>query len=165
MWLHESGPRFLGIGKSLYGKLGSVQYADQSYYLDCAVASYQPRISGNDSEARACQLAGSVRVETGSLVTKIGAASGLTRGRVVDVNYKDTILVGGKKCVVERQYLVRTLDACDAFGVEGDSGALVVDSSNRAVGLLWGTRVNGEAVVTPIAPILFAMNITVDCPV
>jgi hypothetical protein len=165
VWLHESGHRFSGIGKSLYGTLGNVHYAGQNYYMDCAVASYQPRATAGGSEGLAWPVAGYGSVESGGVVTKAGAASGLTRGVVVDVNYSDTVFLHGKKCVAERQFLVRSLDQSGPFAVEGDSGAVVVDSANRAVGLLWGTRVNGEAVVTPIAPVLFAMNIAVACPV
>jgi len=164
VYLHQSGHHFSGIGKTLYGRLGNVRYAGQNYYVDCGVASYQAPVTDSTGEDGASSLAGSGCIPPGSRVTKTGAASGVTHGIVVDVNYSEAIFVDGRKCVAERQFLVRSSDGCAPFAVEGDSGALVVDASNCAVGLLWGTKTNGEAVVTPIAPVLFAMNVAIDFP-
>ena len=160
IWRRVSKHQFLRIGRTLYGKLGTGSYAGQNYYMDCAVASYQAPVNEDTSRG----VAGCSSAMPGDVVIKNGAASGVTRGIIVDVNYSNAVIAGGLKHDAERQLLVRPLDPDQPFAVEGDSGALVVDSCNRAVGLLWGMRVNGEGVVTPIAPILFALNIELQCP-
>jgi hypothetical protein len=151
-----------GVAKSLYGKRGNVGYAGRSYYVDCAVASW-PAPVASEGDGAAWPLGGG-GVEMGSRVSKVGAASGVTQGVVVDTNYSDKILLNGKKYLAVGQLLVKGAEQGAAFAVEGDSGALVVDGCGRAVGLLWGTRVSGEAVVTPIAPVLFALNIAITYP-
>ena len=165
VFLDHPGYGFAGVGKTLYGKRGNVEYGGWSYYVDCAVASYQMPVTGRETEEPAWPLGVWGKVEPRSRVTKTGAASGVTHGIVVDTNYSDAILVNGRKCLAERQLLVQSCDHGAPFAIEGDSGALVMDASQHAVGLLWGTRANGEAVVTPIAPILFALNIVIACPV
>jgi hypothetical protein len=49
-----------------------------------------------------------------------------------------------------------------AFAEDGDSGALVVDDRNRAVGLLWGKsrRSRSEAFACHIQPVLECLNVT-----
>jgi hypothetical protein len=164
VFLDKFGYGFSGVGRTLYGKCGNVGYAGRSYYVDCAVASYQAPVTDHEKKEPAWPLGICGSVEPGSRVTKAGAASGVTHGMVVDANYSDTILLNGRECLAERQLLVHSCDHGAPFAMEGDSGALVVDASQHAVGLLWGTRANGEAVVTPIAPILFALNIAIACP-
>ncbi|HEY7099780.1 MAG TPA: hypothetical protein VH437_23860 [Terriglobales bacterium] len=161
VFLDKPGYGFAEVGKTLYGKRGNVGYGGQTYYVDCAVASYKTPVPGHETEESAWPLGVCGSVEPRSRVIKAGAASGVTHGIVVDANYSDTILLNGRKCLTERQLLVHSCDHGAPFAIEGDSGALVVDASQHAVGLLWGTRANGEAVVTPIAPILFALNIAV----
>jgi hypothetical protein len=95
------------------------------------------------------------------LVWKAGSATGVTHGSVVEVNHSGRVVAGGVRCMAEGLFLVRALGR-EPFALAGDSGAVVADGLNRAVGLLWGTRVNGDAVVTPIEPVLFAMNITLE---
>jgi hypothetical protein len=57
---------------------------------------------------------------------------------------------------------LKPLDQNKVFSADGDSGAVVVDAANKAIGLLWGTNVRGEGIACPIAPVLYAMNITLE---
>jgi hypothetical protein len=92
----------------------------------------------------------------GDRVTKTGAATGTTTGIIIDVNYSEPV---GQVEYGQGQILIKPVDELP-FAAEGDSGSLVVADSNKAVGLLWGTNTRGEGVACPIAPVLYAMNIT-----
>jgi hypothetical protein len=146
VWLvHEAnGERtYAPLGRSLYGKLGLVRVHGEQHYIDCAVSSFlgEPDAAGPiDTHIP----------RIGDRVTKTGAATGTTTGIVIDVNYSERAM---------GQILIKPLDDL-AFAAEGDSGSLVIAESNKAVGLLWGTNTRGEGVACPIAPVLYAMNIT-----
>lgn len=170
VWLlRESGGkrRFSAIGKALYGKIGIVHFEGRDYHLDCAVSSYDLGLATLADEP---QLSSSTFVtgydspRIGSLVTKSGYATGITRGTIVDDGYSGAACVEGSPFSTPGQILVRPLKEYGAFSAEGDSGALIVDHANKAVGLLWGTNVCGEGVACPIAPVLYAMNITLNPP-
>lgn len=143
VWLVEAGRRSQRIGRTLYGKAGAIAFEGAETYVDCAVASWEGEGDGT--------IAGYDRACVGDRVTKHGAATGITHGMVVRVDYDD---VAGK-----RQLLVRSLDETRPFSAAGDSGALLVNDAGNAVGLLWGATRSGEGVACPIAPVLHAMNI------
>ena len=148
VWLvdESEGERtFSPLGRSLYGKLGRVRIDGEEHYIDCAVSSYL--IAPEDSF-----LSGHDTPRVGDLVTKTGAATGITAGIIVDVNYS-------KPSVGPNQILIKPVDN-RAFAAEGDSGSLIVSDSKKALGLLWGVNTSGEGVACPIAPVLYAMNIT-----
>ena len=150
----EGGEVFVGeeaAGRALYGKLGLVQLDGDEVHVDCAVASYEGRC--NDLPR------GHASARAGQPVTKHGAATGITRGVIVSVDFANDVLVGGRTYRASRQILVRSSDGTP-FSAEGDSGALLLDENERAVGLLWGANTSGEGVACPIAPVLYAMNIT-----
>jgi hypothetical protein len=100
--------------------------------------------------------------QVGTLVTKTGAATGTTTGIIVDTNYSETL--DGQACSAPAQILIRPVDNGSTFSSEGDSGSLLVNDSNKAVGLLWGMNTRGEGIACPIAPVLYAMNITLAQP-
>ncbi len=60
-------------------------------------------------------------------------------GRVVDTN-ATAERADGTRC--PGTILIRTLPGRPPFATEGDSGALVVDNHDRAVGMLWGVHLN-----------------------
>lgn len=155
VWLVDDAGRYSFAGTALYGKAGAVQYGGESCYIDCAVASCQaaaPLVSGHDT------------ARLGESVTKSGAATGTTAGVVVSVDYADVAWIEGRPLAASRQLLVRSLDERPFCGA-GDSGALVVNAAGNAVGLLWGVNSRGEGVACPIAPVLHAMNITLQAAV
>jgi hypothetical protein len=96
----------------------------------------------------------------GTVVTKMGAGTGVTRGVVVDVAFATTAVVEGRPQRAPRQLLIRSLDADAPFAAEGDSGALVLNDKLEAIGLLWGATVRGEGVASPIGPVLRTLDIT-----
>jgi hypothetical protein len=155
---------FHPIGRSLYGKLGILRFDNDDYYVDCAVASCERPDLLHDKTVCAgsafpATFAGFSRAKIGSRVTKIGAATGITTGIVVDLNYSDTL---SRRTHTPKQILIRPTEGYSAFSAEGDSGALIIDDANQVVGLLWGTNCRGEGVACHIAPVLLAMNIKLN---
>ena len=146
VWLvnESNGERtYAPLGRSLYGKLGMVRVDGEEHYIDCAVSSFL-------GDADAASPIGTDIPRIGDRVTKTGAATGTTTGIVIDVNYSERAM---------GQILIKPVDDL-AFAADGDSGSLVITDSKKVVGLLWGTNTRGEGVACPIAPVLYAMNIT-----
>jgi hypothetical protein len=167
VWLvgEAGGERvFSTLGRTLYGKIGIVHFGGEDFYVDCAVGSCTGPAPALTERFRLRTsltpfVAGHDVARLGSLVTKTGAATGTTSGIIVDVNYSNTVCAGGPLTATPKQLLVRPTNGHPVFSAEGDSGALILDESNRAVGLLWGTNTRGEGVACAVAPVLYAMNI------
>ena len=86
-------------------------------------------------------------------VKKAGRTTGVTESYVMDTNA--TIKVegyDGKTAIFRNQMLI-----VQPFAEGGDSGALILDDRNRAVGLLFAGS-DEVAVATPIGRILYALN-------
>ncbi len=92
----------------------------------------------------------------GAEIKKSGRSTGLTRGIIEGVYGMLPIRFGRDRVLYFRdQILIGSLDA------PGDSGSLVLDEENRAVGLLFA----GSSVYTianPIGPVLAALCVKVD---
>lgn len=171
VWLVDetSGTRrFSAIGRTLYGKIGTVQLCSETYYVDCAVGSFM-LVSGNGADelialatAQVPCIAGHEVAQPGLSVAKIGTATGTTAGIVVDTNYSDYAWIEGRPYSALQQLLVKPADGHPVFSAEGDSGALIINTAGSAVGLLWGTNSRGEGVACHIGPVLHTLNIGLD---
>jgi hypothetical protein len=182
VWLIDGGRRSARIGRTLFGKAGAIAFEGVETYVDCAVASCDdladtdsddpmhmesgepaPESRHTPSSPQPARRSPAVRghdvARPGDRVTKHGAATGVTTGIVVRVDYDDVAWIGGRPHPAVRQLLIRSLDDGHPFSAAGDSGALLVNESGNAVGLLWGATRSGEGVASPIAPVLYAMNI------
>jgi hypothetical protein len=170
IWLVEESNgvrRFSELGRTLYGKIGMVRFGGKDYYVDCSVGScLHPGAAIAEKFRRAmCPVpfvTGHDQARVGSVVTKTGAGTGTTTGVIVDINHSDSAVIWGRTYRTPRQILVRPLERHARFSAEGDSGALIVDESNKAVGLIWGANTRGEGVACHIGPVMYAMNITMD---
>lgn len=162
VWLVDGGRRSARLGRTLYGKAGVIPFEGAETYIDCAVAELLAP-SGDDGPETDVRGHGVARA--GDRVTKRGAATGVTTGIVVRVDYSDVAWIDGRPHPAARQLLVRSLDAGCPFSAAGDSGALLVNDAGNAVGLLWGATRSGDGVASPIAPVLYAMNIALGAGV
>jgi len=166
VWLVNSrgGKRsYSAIGRSLYGKLGVVSFGGDEHYIDCAVASCFDLPRNYFLTTKAGGLLNDYEsAQIGSRVKKTGAATGTTSGIIIDIDY--VVPFAGRNCLGLAQILIRPIDQHQAFSAEGDSGALIVNESDKAVGLLWGINTRGEGIACPIAPVLYAMDITLARP-
>lgn len=93
-------------------------------------------------------------------VRKSGRTSGLTKGRVIKLAYDKYVGVGliGPGVLYRNQILVK---GADTLTCAGDSGALVLDTSNVAVGLLVAGSGDDDGrimLATPIDRVLTALN-------
>lgn len=115
----------------------------------------------------------------GQLVKKVGRTTALTVGRCVAVNAPATMpnvlgptpaTVHCYNCMEIAPEPLGTLN-CKGhayFAEHGDSGSLVLDSQNRAVGLLFGVAVDGappdtSCIASFIVPVLDHLGICIPC--
>jgi len=89
------------------------------------------------------RVGGTVDAEIGMAVRKSGRTSGVTSGRVTAVDGVVQVDYNGRVALFRRQLV------SDLVSKGGDSGSLVVDGTNRAVGLLFA----GSALTTLVNPI------------
>ncbi len=95
-------------------------------------------------------------------VMKTGAATGITRGSVIDIQHSDYAWIAGLPYPARGQILVQPTHCKTPFSAAGDSGAVIIDGAGRAVALLWGTNSRGQGVACPIAPVLYALNLSLE---
>jgi len=162
--------RFHEIGKTLYGKIGTLRSDGEEFYVDCAIASCPTahRSAGwlgfLSGKRRLTHLKGHQTPLPGDRVKKTGSATQTTEGLVVDVCYPDLAFIENRAYPAPRQVLVRSVSYPSAFSAEGDSGAAIVNQEQKIVGLLWGTNCRGEGVACHIEPVLDTMNIRLRPP-
>jgi len=138
------------------------------YFVDCATA----RLLSTRSSSRAAgrprfsEVARVHRFDTFEgrelRVRKLGRDERFT-GRIVDVAATVVTARGEQRqnCLVIRSLPGRG-GGVRAFAERGDSGALLVDELNRAVGILWGIRLDDprEAYASHIHPVLDCLGVT-----
>lgn len=159
------------LGRVLSGRIGPVRFHKWEVYIDCAISTYTAEsvIGQKQFSPRAEKLISpAVRehgeARAGEPVFKIGSSTGITNGIVVDDRHSDTALIEGQTFDAKGQLLIRTENGLP-FSAAGDSGAVIFNKDNQAVGLLWGTNCWGEGVACPIAPVLSVLNIDFCLPV
>jgi len=98
------------------------------------------------------RVRGRVDADIGMRVRKSGRTTGLTAGRITGIDGVVQVDYDGKSAVFRQQVV------SDLLSRGGDSGSLVVDESNRAVGLLFaGSDVT--TLVNPIGAVLHLLEI------
>ncbi|MDI6705303.1 MAG: hypothetical protein QME73_03480 [Bacillota bacterium] len=81
-------------------------------------------------------IEGEAEGKRGMRVKKVGRSSGLTCGEIIEEGFKTTITLEGRSFTFADQLVI------DIPCREGDSGSIVVDNNNRAVGLLFAAQGN-----------------------
>jgi hypothetical protein len=160
VWLVDETGRtrsFRALGRSRFGRLGTVAFDGSDYFVDCAVASLEGEAGAADSWCAV--LDSSATAAAGARVWKSGSESGVTEGVVVDVAYPDLAFVEGRARPAPRQILIGPASPGETFTAEGDSGAVLRDERGRVVGLLWGANHRAEGVACHIAPVLDVLKI------
>ena len=97
-------------------------------------------------------VAGTASATLGTQVKKSGRTTGLTRGRVTALDATVEVDYGGKTAVFRGQVV------SDIPSRGGDSGSLIVDESNRAVGLLFAGGAT-TTILNPIDAVLAALGL------
>jgi hypothetical protein len=130
--------------------------------VDCAAATIMPGIQFDPGSLDELgQLAG-VRTDPlvqNEAVAKLGRTTGLTRGVITAVEL-DNVTVGydAGDAIFDNQIEILTPDGT-AFSQGGDSGSLIVDSNQLAVGLLFAGNDSGITFANPIDEVFKALSV------
>lgn len=154
----------VAVGRLAYGRAGVVRIGAVDVWVDAAVATLDDDILVRsdfdivDDAARHDDLAVS-----GDIVSKRGAATASTFGRIADVDYLDRSQGSRRRARPDApaQLLVRSASADRPFAAAGDSGAAVRGAHGAIVGLLWGVTPRGDGVACPIAAVLHVLHLRV----
>ncbi len=143
-------------------ELGGVQIN----HVDAAIARLMNGVAHTPQICMIGAVAGVAVGTQGTAVKKHGRTSGFTEGVITDESYD--ALVGmdhSDPSVVakfEDQIRIEVVSPHSAFGLSGDSGSLVVNSSNQAVGLYFAGPPGGfYGIANPIANVLSALEIAI----
>ncbi len=98
------------------------------------------------------RVTGTASATLDARVKKSGRTTGLTRGRVTGLDATVEVDYGGKTAVFRGQIV------SDIPSRGGDSGSLIVDESNRAVGLLFAGGAT-TTIMNPISSVLQALSL------
>ncbi len=98
------------------------------------------------------RVAGTAEATLGRRVRKSGRTTGLTEGRITGLEATVEVDYGGKSAVFRGQIV------SDVGSRGGDSGSLIVDEANRAVGLLFAGGAT-TTILNPIGAVLEALGL------
>ncbi len=98
------------------------------------------------------RVSGTAQAEIGTRVKKSGRTTGLTRGRITALDASVEVDYGGKTALFRRQVVG------DILSRGGDSGSLILDDANRAVGLLFAGGAT-TTILNPIEEVLAALHL------
>lgn len=136
--IDQPAPVFIGsniCAKVTNATKANVSYSGSQYYVDAAIAKrhgFRARSFSPFVITGGITVAGSASAVLGEAVSKTGNASGVTQGTVYAVNFDDTDL--DRKNIV----LVQSTTSGGQFSDNGDSGSVILNSSNMVVALLYG---------------------------
>ena len=100
------------------------------------------------------RVAGTAEATIGMRVRKSGRTTGLTRGRVTALDASVEVDYGGKTALFRRQIIG------DILSRGGDSGSLIMDDANHAVGLLFAGGAT-TTILNPIEAVLSALRLRI----
>ncbi|MPQ43077.1 hypothetical protein [Clostridium tarantellae] len=124
-------------------------------YVDCAIA----KVTNIFEVTKKIALIGSVKgIKDATInlsVKKVGRTTGLTTGKItaLDALVKLNTHPSGDYLLFHNQIITTSMNE------DGDSGSLVLDKSNNAVGLLFG-KGNNITMINPIKSVLTALNVS-----
>jgi len=94
---------------------------------------------------------GSRSIGLGGKVKKSGRTTGLTEGRIMQVDVTTSVMYNGRAATFHGQLMANGMSA------PGDSGSAVLDDENYVVGLLYAGSSN-STLINPIDAVLSALN-------
>lgn len=140
-----------GVGSKT--RLAQVQ-SDPVNLVDAAVAKPVNDDVIEDDILKIGKVNGTIEAEIGMKVQKSGRTTGYTEGQITVLDTSVEVGYGSQTAIFEHQILAG--DMSDP----GDSGSLVLDMENRAVGLLFAGS-NTVTVMNPISAVLQTLNLTI----
>ncbi|GEM_PF-3099182 len=143
------------------GYIGDVKKATFTDDLDCALIEIHEDIRDNVTskntenkvEDFAADISGAAAIVCFDTLKKYGRATGLTEGKVSEIAF------GTNHMLIERT----GGDPDDPFACHGDSGAVIINSSNQVVGLLVAAQKDNmlRTIATHIKPVMADLGITI----
>ena len=124
-------------------------------YVDCAIAKVINPALVTKKIALIGSVKGVVDPELNLNIKKVGRTSELTTGKISMLDGLVKIQTHTQDDVIYHNQIITT-----PISQPGDSGALVLDENNNAVGLLFGGG-NGTAFVNPIKSVLTALDVSI----
>ena len=144
------------LGRDEIGYLDKYVPIDYSRFNDMDVALATVETDYDTKIPKIGFITGIASPQKDMRVKKAGRTTGVTESYVMDTNA--TVKVegyDGKVAIFRNQMLI-----VQPFAKGGDSGSIILDQNNRAVGLLFAGS-DDVAVATPIGRILHALNVEI----
>lgn len=120
-------------------------------YVDCAIARCDPKNISSEIEFIGT-IKGIDKATPGMIVKKTGRTSGLTSGKVLYTNASITVGYDNGESLFVNQIIT------SAMSQPGDSGSLLLDEQNNAIGLLFSGS-DSISVFNPIDKVLSTLKI------
>lgn len=124
-------------------------------YVDCAIAKVTDL---NLVSSRITYLGtpqGITNAKLGTIIKKVGKTSGLTVGKIIALHVTKEIY---KSKAGDLDFVIKDQILSDLKQLPGDSGSLVLDKDDYAIGLLMGGN-DYESIITPINIILMSLGV------
>ena len=132
---------------------------DNINYVDCAIAKIKKNNLISKKILEIGQITGISKATLGSNVKKVGFITGLTEGNVIATNVTSKLPFENKFSIFQEQI------RANLFNLSGDSGSIVLNDKNEAVGLLMGGPKDGSNVIfNDISLVLKYLNIDIFMP-
>lgn len=131
-----------------YRQTPGVNYVDAALARPLNPAIFSPEIR------EIGRLAGSREIGLGQKVRKSGRTTGYTEGRIIQVDVTTSVMYNGRSATFSGQLMANGMSA------PGDSGSVVVDADNYAVGLLYAGSGN-STLINPIGHVLDALDVEI----
>jgi len=145
------------------GKIADVTAVQEDGSVDCGIALLRDGVHASNvikslnDDGTDGSLQGSANAVVNGSAKKVGVGTGKTTGTIVSITHKANPKTN--------QILIKPTSTFTRFDDHGDSGAVVVDSSNQVVGLIWAGydtgAMFGQTVACPIAAVTTAMGISI----
>ncbi|MGL5245292.1 MAG: trypsin-like serine protease, partial [Sarcina sp.] len=138
---------------NLYKKVIINYSSKPDNYCDGAIAKINPGISYNKEIFKIGAITGTTKAKVGMKIKKVGRTTGYTETliRAIHViNTSENINMG--------KAIYRDIIKCGSLAKHGDSGSVVLNSSNKVVGLLFSGTDTRDLII-PIETVMNYFNI------
>lgn len=125
--------------------------------VDCAIAKVIDKSLISNKIFQIGEIAGISKATLKLPIKKFGVTSGLTEGKVATINSTLNIEVSENEKYIFVDQIIGKLE-----NDEGDSGSLILNDLNEAIGLYWGgTNNNAFSYINDISNVLDALNVKI----
>ncbi|MGL5244392.1 MAG: hypothetical protein ACRC7R_04310, partial [Sarcina sp.] len=124
-------------------------------HIDCAIAKLYPDVEYIVDIYKLGKIRGIADAIIGMPIRKVGRTTGYTTGTITSINATKLTYMNDKTNL----FLYKNQITSNLKSNSGDSGSIILDFYNRAVGLLMSSDGNNCTTINPIKPILQYLNV------